>query len=514
VNARSDRFIAFFLEALTAIYAAPYLSSALPVMEDAAMLFRYSGHLAEGHGIVWNVGEPPLDGATDMLFMLLIAMCRRFGADIELTARIIGVAAHVATVWLVYRTIRQRRGLQWMAIASAGYVAIGPAKAYIAAAFGTTLFAALAALAWSLALRLADAPSRRAGAWLGLSIIILGIARPEGVLLGGLMAIGVAVYRRGDGLSGAVSSFLATSLPIGLAYFVWRWWYFGAPLPNPYYKKGGFHIYWFNVLVTAKYTTLLLGPMLLVPLFAWKNGRPSRKLILAAIPIVGFASLWILLSNEMNFFRRFQYAVVPMAAMVWPECIEPGWFAAFTAWWQRAGVTNKRAAIGASASALTLVGLYQHIAYRPGNWQDSHHDLGTSLRPFRDRGYVVATTEAGLIPFDSDWRAIDTWGLNDRWIAHQGRLDAEYLDHYHPHLIVFHAYFAPGGKPKSVGEWDRMTLTLERYAQDRHYQLIGAFGQHDSAMHYYLRPDFQGADEVRATLLDWIQRQGLQKVAD
>jgi hypothetical protein len=54
-----------------------------------------------------------------MLFMLLIAACHRFGANIEMAARGIGLIAHVATVWLIYRTIRQRQGRQWMAIASA-----------------------------------------------------------------------------------------------------------------------------------------------------------------------------------------------------------------------------------------------------------------------------------------------------------------------------------------------------------------------------------------------------------
>ena len=41
--------------------------------EDAAMLLRYSKHLAEGRGIVWNMGEPPVDGATDFLFMAAVA---------------------------------------------------------------------------------------------------------------------------------------------------------------------------------------------------------------------------------------------------------------------------------------------------------------------------------------------------------------------------------------------------------------------------------------------------------
>jgi len=41
-----------------------------------------------------------------------------------------------------------------------------------------------------------------------------------------------------------------------------------------------------------------------------------------------------------------------------------------------------------------------------------------------------------------------------------------------------------------------MDLTLQRYAEERHYQLIGAFGQLDSVMYYYLRPDFQGVSKT------------------
>ena len=506
----TDRLIGLTLGAFTVIYVAPYLSPRLEVFEDAAMLFRYSRHLAAGHGIVWNVGEPPLDGATDLLFMLLIAACHRLGANIEAAARGIGLAAHVATVWLIYATVRRRHGRQWMAIASAAYVAIGPAKAYIAGGFGTTLFAAVAALAWSQALDLTDTPSRRAGAWFGLSVVLLGIARPEGVLLGGLMALGVTAYRWRDGFSGAVTTFLGASLLAGLTFFSWRWWYFGAPLPNPYYKKGAFHLYWDNLLIATKYTTLLLGPMLLVLLVASRKRRLNRRLVLAAIPIAGFAGLWILLSNEMNFFRRFQYAVVPLAAMAWPECVDPEWFMVFGAWWRRTGAGLRRAAMVMVAAAATLVVLYQHTAYRPARWQDDHHDLGRLLYSLRDRGYVIATSEAGLLPFDSDWRAIDTWGLNDRWIATHHGVDADYLDLYQPHLIIFHAYYAPGKKPASLGEWDRMDLTLQRYAEERHYQLIGAFGQPESVMYYYLRPDFQGVDDVRAVLIDWVGRHRLR----
>ncbi len=55
----------------------------------------------------------------------------------------------------------------------------------------------------------------------------------------------------------------------------------------------------------------------------------------------------------------------------------------------------------------------------------------------------MATSEAGLLPLYSQWNAIDTWGLNDEWIAHHGEITADYLDRYKPELIIFHAHFSP-----------------------------------------------------------------------
>src|SRR4029450_3875396 len=61
---------------LLLLFVAGYVWAALDLCgrpeEDAAMLMRYSRHLAAGQGIVWNVGEKPVDGATDFLFMVAL----------------------------------------------------------------------------------------------------------------------------------------------------------------------------------------------------------------------------------------------------------------------------------------------------------------------------------------------------------------------------------------------------------------------------------------------------------
>jgi hypothetical protein len=114
----------------------------------------------------------------------------------------------------------------------------------------------------------------------------------------------------------------------------------------------------------------------------------------------------------------------------------------------------------------------------------------------------MAVSEAGLLPFFSDWNAIDTWGLNDSWIAHHGEITPEYLDRFRPHIIMFHAYFSPASPADPTPEhmrdpWFRMTLTLRDYAEQRGYILAAAFGPSPQNTHYYyVRPDFEDSARI------------------
>ena len=37
------------------------------LFEDAMISMRYARHLADGHGLVWNIGEEPIEGFTNLL---------------------------------------------------------------------------------------------------------------------------------------------------------------------------------------------------------------------------------------------------------------------------------------------------------------------------------------------------------------------------------------------------------------------------------------------------------------
>jgi len=49
------------------------------LFEDAMISMRYARHLAEGHGLVWNVGEPPIEGFTNTLWVLWMSVAHLLG---------------------------------------------------------------------------------------------------------------------------------------------------------------------------------------------------------------------------------------------------------------------------------------------------------------------------------------------------------------------------------------------------------------------------------------------------
>jgi hypothetical protein len=495
---RRDIAIATLFGIGAALYIAPFLSPGWQIYEDAAMLFRYAEHVAAGHGIVWNVGEPPVDGATDLLYMWILAGLHWLGIGLESAARGTSAAAHISTVALVYVGVRRFSGGNSLAAAlSAVFVAIGPGKAYVAGGFGTPVFALCVTLTWLATLRLVEKPSTRAAIVCGILSVVMGIARPEGALLAALIVTSLFVYWHGSDARRFIYPIVVIGAVLGGTYWLWRWSYFGYPLPNPYYRKGGGRIYLSNFLITAKYGALLIVPFLaplLLGLGSYVGDRHRfRATLLAAIPVFGFLAAWVLLSNEMNFFRRFQYPVVPIAAISWPlwipDRIREYWRTLIT------GSPLQRAAIAVTATALLAVTVrYQHEAYFPPRWQDDLYKIGEMLAPYQDRGYTIAISEAGLIPFYSKWKAIDIWGLNDEWIAHHGVVTAAYLDRIKPEVVVFHAQCAPS---RPADQWEEMEQAMALYTRNRPY-VLAAHGDNGAgwSVLYYVRPDFPDAEKI------------------
>jgi arabinofuranosyltransferase len=492
---------------VTGFFVARYLDFLRYPFEDAAILMRYALHLAQGYRIVWNVGAAPVDGGTDFLYMVVLAAIVKAGLTVEIAARLVGIVSHLLTVFLVYFTIiKLHRGNRWLALLSATYLAIGPALVYISAYFGTPFFALFACITWYLANKLVEEPaSMRASVLFAFSGLVMGLIRPEGVILALLMLLAI-VYMNGIKKSQfTVIYFFLTFLLLGGLYFLWRWTYFGYPLPNPFYKKGGGHLYFSSLLDSIRIVVHMCGPFALAFILGFRSRKTVKQTIFLLIPTIGFTVIWILLSGETNYLGRFQYAILPVVLMSWPALVKD-----IHIDWKFPPIKtlDKRGQL----IFILLIGCicYSLLSYQSAynaqeiSFPDGKYDVAVMLRSYSQKHYTMATTEAGLLPLYSNWRDVDTWGLNDQWIAHNGQVTEAYLDSYKPELIMFHASFSQvvpivdrGSSEVWFKNWFPMLRTLKHYAETHGYILAADFGvsPYDS-YYYYVRSDFPDSGDI------------------
>jgi len=501
----NDVVSVIFLILFTALFAFTFVDFSIAPFEDAAMLMRYAEHFAQGYGIVWNIGEKPVDGATDFLFMVVLGLFTKAGMPLEFATRFIGFSSHVVTVVIVYWASRKYFLANLIpALVTAIYLAMGPGLHYVAAYFGTPFFALFACITWYMALNIiVNGESRIRSLFFAVAALVTALIRPEGVILTGLMMLGI-VYISGVKRSlNTIRGYLGIFFVCGGAYFLWRWHYFGFPLPNPFYKKGGGSIYLDSLVGSLKNTIHLCLPFLPAFIMGFYSSKTIRMTIGVLIPIVGFALAFVMISDEMNYGARFQYALLPIILMSWwplVRVIKDDWPLPL---WSQLNLQKKMTlillAIVLSIGMLGYTYMVGRIKCR--YFRDGRYNIASLLADYKDRHFAMATTEAGLLPLYSRWNAMDTWGLNDPWIAHNGRITEAYLGALQPHVVMFHASFSPLVSCQGTGAWFEMVMTMKRYVEKNGYVLAAVFGENPYDTHYYyVRSDFSESKEISSRI--------------
>jgi|CXWL01.1.fsa_nt_gi hypothetical protein len=206
--------------------------------EDSFISYRFARHLAQGHGWVWNLGEAPVEGFTNLLWVVVAAAAEAFGAAPERVTVALGLAAGLGTLAVTDRLAARGLGLGPTGrVLAAGLLALsGPLAAWSASGLETVPFTFLvyAALAVLLDPETGDTPRALAGGWALVAAATL--TRPEGALLAGLLGLG-ALPRGPARRARATAACAYGAFVIGLTVF--RWLHFDALLPNTFYAKTG-----------------------------------------------------------------------------------------------------------------------------------------------------------------------------------------------------------------------------------------------------------------------------------
>ncbi|MEZ4319680.1 MAG: hypothetical protein R3F61_19345 [Myxococcota bacterium] len=283
--------------------------SLMTTVDDAWISARYAANAAAGHGLVYNAGEPPIEGFTNLLWTLWLALGVLTGLRLDQWMVGSGLVLGGLTVvfgGLLARALVDREhwwvpGIASLLIALDSHHAVVSTNGLESAMFDAAVLGA----AWAV---LASGGSRPAWRWLaGLSVGLLGAIRPEGFVVGAaLVALSATpVLQRTRSVK---ESFLHDVLPVlvpygalGIALEIWRVTTYGAWVPNTFAAKakGGWSTFIdSNLAYLSPDAPFWIASAVLGALALMAGWRDVRRWVLAgaALAVVAIAfrvELWM-----------------------------------------------------------------------------------------------------------------------------------------------------------------------------------------------------------------------------
>jgi hypothetical protein len=421
-------------------------------VDDAYIVFRYAKNLAAGDGPTFNAGADPVEGVSQMLWLAVMAVPHLLGLDAVACAKVLGVALLAAAA----------AGLFFLARRAAAAAGFAPPAADLAGATAASLLAALpvaglhavsglctamftCAVVWWLALcaRHVEAPSPGRARALAASALGLGLLRPEGNLVA---AVGLTVswlLAQGPARRRLLRAALGLYALPGAAYFAARWWYYGLPLPLPFYVKVhgagafgasepgsavaaaiGVEIGWAWVLAAA--AALPVWPRALLPAAA--AAAALFACLTAPAQIMGYGWRYLFPALPIGALAaglgvgRIAHRLGAARVTLWRACAAPGIGVVLLV----IGLRSARAEVA-----------HFRDTYAPGH-ATAHVALGRLLATLAPRHArpVLALGDAGAVPYLSGWHTVDTFGLNDERIAVTGAHDPAHVLAAAPDVLV------------------------------------------------------------------------------
>jgi arabinofuranosyltransferase len=451
----TERQIRFLYFGVFLTFVAIYILHCLMVnyvADDGFIAFQYVRNLVRGEGLVYNPGER-VEGYNNFLWIVLLAGFQWLLPETSLLriAQTLGVVFGVLTILLVCRfswsVCRESRALGLLA--GALLAVHSGFAAWATAGLETTLFAFLvfaSAYAYVSYLRIG-----KKFLLVPLLFAFASLTRPDAFLLFAITTCHLIVreWKLGQPLPiGRMFLWGSIFAAVYVPYYIWRFIYYGYPLPNTFYAKvgSGSHQYIrgarYLLDYLSEYGAFLFILVLLV--LMRRDARKEWRDYFALIAAGYIAYLVYVGGDGLGFFRFFVY-LVPILYLL----VQDG----FADLYRRASglsfITTGRMlnlvtlcliviSLGVTMRQ-SVFPLFMRSSYR---WYEpqsqlSFPGLGTDhsyiwfdnyfvdrlaiaakwLETHASQNAVVASTPAGSIAYHMDHKVIDMLGLNDLHIA-------------------------------------------------------------------------------------------------
>ena len=413
------------------------------VGDDAYISFRYAQNFADGLGLVWNPGEY-VEGYTNFLWVLILAIGMKLGVEPEGLSCVLGVIFGAGVLFMLGVFSARRIGLA-NPLVLLPLFALALSRSFTAwstSGLATMFFTWLVLAAQVRLIREVEEDARPV--W-GSSLLFAAatLTRPEGGLFtfaAGLLLLGFV--QRGRLPFTQLVRWCAPWFAIVGAHFVWRFFYYGAWLPNTFHAKvnGFWPSQGWRYFATFQEDYQLAFFLPLIGLALWKKAGFAHALL--ALSSLVYAAY--LLSIGGGRFE-FRFLVVILPAVYWLvaegiDCIRRA---------ERLPAALRPTAV--AALALALLATTHHGSTRPEATLDRHHiesvqrtkqyadhraRQGKTLRGYIDAGLLPADLQfsaggAGALPYYTRWPTLDFRGLNDPLIARTPLAQRGVIAHEH-----------------------------------------------------------------------------------
>ncbi|HKQ48474.1 MAG TPA: hypothetical protein VJZ71_10425 [Phycisphaerae bacterium] len=458
----------------------------LPLFQDDAFIsLRYAQRFLNGEGLTW--GEPPVEGYSNLLWILLISALGFLGVDLVTAARALGFLLTLGAAAAVFFFGKSRRPFPIANLIGALTLALAvPVAAWSIGGLEQPLVAFL--LAWSLVLvsHRVTRPHVTPRSMFVPAILLglLCLTRPDSPVLVAAIVAGFFLVRG----VGRAELKAATILVAGAAVCVvgqqiFRVAYYGNWVPNPALVKITFsarHIREGLDYVTAGFWALMPVSLLVVAAAGWGLWRTATRPRFVVPCLAGAAWALYLVAVGGDIFRSWRGWIPIIVVMV--IVIAEG----LAEIERRFPTVRGRGLLALGATAVFALFLYHQnrdernrsVLVNQSEWDGQV--VGWMLKDsFGTRRPLLAVDAAGSVPYWSQLPAIDMLGLNDAHIARhrpedvgKGYIghelgDGAYVLGRRPDLVIF---WSPHGREKAVYLSGRQMQALPEFAEQ--YKLV------------------------------------------
>jgi len=477
--------------------------------DDAFISYRYVKNFINGHGLVFNPGER-VEGYTNFLWIIFLSIFVQFGLDIVVVSKILGIASGCITLFLIYKISalllqkkkKARNPAKGMKRPDGRPQTGAPlrpsgrmvhTKGWFFALFPSLLLASNSAFAyWSIsglesvffamAVLLSVYFYFTYQRLMIISSALSSLIRPEGVLVFGILIlhkfffsaegarppvkdwrtglaffVGQGSFGKKDNLKKCLSYILGFVLLL-LPFLIFKLFYYGDLLPNPFYAKTGFSLEYLKTGLVYFWLFLkhygLWGVLYLIPILFYKDLETKGKLILLMVYI--YTLYIIIIGGDVLKAHRFFLPVLPFLYLLFS-------LALMRLYWML-----KKQAI----PIFVVIAFSILTFFLPRNWitnvRSAEMGLYLKMSKYAERlrqsfgtDFTLAMSTIGAISYLTEAKVIDMLGLTDPYIAKhpekipgifstwkEKKFNTQYLLSRDPDVIMF----STGLKPSAPAE--------------------------------------------------------------